>query len=349
MTKSPRSKHGRLSPSDWSDRSDDELLQLRVRDLGLQISTSRLEPFIAQLYEELDAQGLTFRPPCYLADEWFCPDKVPMIAFPFCLAHARLMQLEKKIMFEVEGDSPENCMRLLRHECGHAINYAYQLYKRTRWRELFGQFSTSYTSNYSFHPYSRHYVAHLGDSYAQAHPDEDFAETFAVWLTPGRTWEQKYDDWPVIGKLRYVDKLMARIGEQPPINTERDMPYSATRMTSTLAAFYERKRKVLGEEFSGYYDDALKRIFAQSTTRADAVKASRFLRRHRRQIVDSVTAWTPQRKFDVNHLTQRLIRRCDTLGLYVKTSDATCLIDSTALISATVNRVLRKHDSKDPS
>lgn len=334
-------RHRAGSVADWEMLSDAEILAWRVRDLGLRIDESPLWDVIQELYGELDAKGLGFRPPCYLADEWFCPDRIPVIGVPFCLAHPRLMRLEKRMMDEVEGGTPETCMRLLRHECGHAINYAYGLYKRTRWRELFGPFSSTYSATYAFRPYSRHYVLHLDDGYAQAHPDEDFAETFAVWLTPDSNWMEKYAKWPVIRKLRYVDAIMGRIGHNPPTNRSHDMPYAAARMTSTLDTYYERKRKEMGEGFVGYYDDALCRIFTKISPSTDAIKASALLRRHGRRIVEVVTTWNPHRKYDMRRLLSRMAHRCDANALYVAGSEADTLVNFTAFLCAIIGKTLR--------
>ena len=325
---------------DWDKLPDDEIMKIRVRDLNLQIQDSELEPLIERLYEELDAHGISFHPSCYLADEWFCPEKVPIIGIPFCLAHPRLKQIEQKMLYEVEGGTDESCMKLLRHECGHALNYAYDVYKKTRWRELFGLFSARYSDSYYYLPYSRRFVIHLEDNYAQSHPDEDFAETFAVWLTPNSNWEQKYQDWPVIKKLRYVDSLMKRIGSRPAVNTVRERPpWSASRMTSTLAAHYERKRKALGSEFQGFYDDSLEALF--SSKPAGALRASRLLRHHRRELVDSVSRWTGHRKYDIRQLVNTLIARCDALNLYAKPTQTDNIIGLTSLLTAIAGNTLK--------
>ena len=320
---------------DWDKLSDDEILQIRVRDLRLQIHGSELESQIERLSEELDTKGIRFHPSCYLADEWLCPDRVPIIGIPFCLAHPRLKHIEQKMLYEVEGGNAGSCMKLLRHECGHALNYAYELYKKTRWRELFGSFSARYSGSYYFQPYSRRFVIHLEDNYAQSHPDEDFAETFAVWLTPGSGWEQKYRGWPVMKKLRYVDNLMTRIENQPPINTARERPpWSAARMTSTLAAHYDRKRKALGSEFQGFYDDSLETLFSSRVGSSSRLKASQFLRRYRRDLVDSVCRWTGHRKYDIHQLLNTLITRCDALDLHAKPNETENIISLTALLAA---------------
>ncbi len=337
----PRRK--RRPPVDWETLPDEQLLQIRVRDLGLRIEGSPLAGQIDRLYAELAGRGITFRPPCYLADEWFCPDRVPVIGVPFFLTHPRLTRLEKKMMLEAEGGTDSACMELLRHEAGHAINYAYELYRKTRWRELFGRFSAKYSSDYNPLPYSKRYVTHLPDHYAQAHQDEDFAETFAVWLVMGEAWRTKYRGWPVIRKLRYVDSLMKRIGPAPPAVTTRETPYSATRMIRTLAAYYERKRAGMGEDFPGYYDPGLIRLFGRRTGES-AEPASRFLRRCRRAIVDSVAAWTGERKFDIDRLLKKLMRRSDALELSVTRGEAEMACELGAFVTAVMMNIHRFHE-----
>jgi hypothetical protein len=317
----------------WQELSNEQLLKVRIRDLNLHISDSGLETAVYQLYHELETKQIQFHPPCYLADEWLCPDKEPIIGIPFFLAHPRSKALEIEMMYEAEGANPSDCMKLLRHECGHAINYAYKLYTRTRWRELFGLFSTKYSDSYRYQPYSKRFVVHLDDHYAQAHPDEDFAETFAVWLTPESQWQKKYAKWPALQKLIYVDSLMKKIGSQPPIVTAQSSPpWAASRMRSTLAAYYERKRNQLGREFMGYYDDSLKSVFSTEAKNEKYLKATNLLRKHRNAIVDHLTQWTGHRKFDLHKLINRIILRCKCLELYA-VDDLNNLIAVTVFLS----------------
>jgi Putative zinc-binding metallo-peptidase len=331
-------------PANWDALPEEEILQMRVRDLKLEIAGSAVEPFIQHLHEELEAVGIHFHPPCYFADEWLCPEKVPIIGIPFYLAHPRLKHIEKKMMFEVEGGTDASCMKLLRHECGHALNYAYDLYKKTRWRELFGPFSARYMNSYYAQPYSRRFVVHLDDNYAQCHPDEDFAETFAVWLAPDSLWQTKYREWPVIKKLRYIEGVMKKIGGQSPLNVpERTPPWSASRMTSTLAAHYERKRRALGSEFKGFYDDSLKELFAAKRPGPATAKASHLLRQYRRRIIDNVTRWTGHRKYDVHQLVNRLIMRCEGLDLYADTHDIIAITALVTAIASNTYRINKKH------
>ena len=137
-------------------------------------------------------RGIRFRPHCWLAQEWFSPDGIPGIAIPFYLAHRRLMSIERRFMREVEGGNRNWLMRILRHEAGHAIDSAYRLRRRSRWRAVFGPASLPYPDTYRPRPGSRRFVQHLGAWYAQAHPTEDFAETFAVWLKPRSPWRREY-------------------------------------------------------------------------------------------------------------------------------------------------------------
>jgi hypothetical protein len=320
-----------------------------VRDLGLQIAGSAVEPLIHRLYGELDAAGIRFHPPCYFADEWLCPEKVPIIGIPFYLAHPRLKHIEKKMMFEVEGETERSCMKLLRHECGHALNYAYELYRKTRWRQLFGPFSARYSDTYYAQPYSRRFVTHLEDNYAQCHPDEDFAETFAVWLAPNSGWPVKYRGWPVISKLRYIDGLAKKIGGQTPLHVNQGTPpWSASRMISTLASYYDRKRKVLGTEFKGFYDDSLKELFAAGHADGAATKASHLLRQNRRQITDSVTRWTGHRKYDIYQLVDRLAARCEALDLYARQNQTHDIIAITALVATVASNTFRVNKKHSP-
>src|ERR1700742_3629585 len=225
----------------WTRLSDEELLKLRFCDLKLSIDRSSLQRQIGRLYEELENRGIHFRPHVWLSEEWFSPDGVPGIAIPFYLAHPRLEKLERRIMRAAEGGNSRWCMRILRHEAGHALDNAYRLRRRKRWREIFGPASLQYPAHYKARPGSRRYVHHLGEWYAQAHPTEDFAETFAVWLKPNSSWRKSYADWPALNKLSVVEELMTSVkSSRPPVrNRLRLEPIEQN--TRTLAQHYRRK------------------------------------------------------------------------------------------------------------
>src|SRR3954470_18932411 len=213
------------------------LLGRRISELGLGIRGTRVERLVSQLYDELATKGLAFRPPVYLSDQWGCPDGTPLIGVPFYLVDARLERIEAEMSAGVEND--EEAMRYMRHEAGHAVNYAFRLYDRADWQAAFGAFTKPYRERYRADPFSRDYVRHILGWYAQKHPDEDFAETFAVWMTPGLDWKSDYRGWPALAKLDYVDHVMREIADQVPAMpspTDDDLPVEA--MHYTVAEHY---------------------------------------------------------------------------------------------------------------
>jgi hypothetical protein len=306
-------------PSEWASWDDTHLLTLRLSELELAIEGSDLEKRIAQLDSELGARGLLFRPHYWLSDEWFTPDGVPGIAIPFYLAHPRLARLELHQMLEVEGGTHEWCMKILRHEAGHAIENAFRLRRRPRRRELFGSTRVAYPEYYSPRPYSKSFVIHLDAWYAQSHPDEDFAETFAVWLDPESKWRERYRGWPALRKLEYMDELMQRLaGRRPPVDRqERVDPLSSLR--KTLKQHYERKRAHYGVDRPEFYDRDLRRLFSDAPEHAHQPTAASFLVRHRREIRLLVGRWTHEYQYTIDQVLGDMIARCRELNLRLAT------------------------------
>jgi len=207
---------------------------------------------------------------------------------------------------------------LMRHEAGHAYSYAYQLQRKKTWQQSFGQTSDEETPNtYRPRPFSRSYVVHLEDWYAQAHPDEDFAETFAIWLTPGLDWRKRYAGWKALQKLEYVDELMRSLAGQLPVHAPKYRAADYNFLNVKLKTYYARKRKLYEETYPDFYDADLRQLFAAPA----GLKASRYLRLRRRRLMNSVSEWTNERKFSVNRLLARLIERCDQLGLHAHNDD----------------------------
>ncbi|MDP8258894.1 MAG: putative zinc-binding metallopeptidase [Candidatus Aadella gelida] len=295
--------------------SDEELLSVRMCDLGLGIKDTWLENCVAQLYKELDEKGITIHPPCYVADEWLCPDGEPVIGIAFFLTHPRLRKLEQTMMLEIEGGDKKSCMQLLRHEAGHAINYAYRLHGRKKWREIFGEFSAEYGDRYKYRPYSKSFVRHLEDWYAQYHPDEDFAETFAVWLDPESDWEKKYKGWKALAKLKYVDKLMKEISDKKPKVAKGEKFWQASKLKTTLKTHYKRKKKLYEESYPDFHDMHLMKIFTDKEEDGKGEKAFKLIKHHRKDMLDEVALWTGEKKFIINRLLKDVIDRCRHLGL----------------------------------
>lgn len=311
-----------MEATDWASLSDDELLEKKISRLGLNLEGTRLQPLIQQFYDELSQKGLVFQPPCHIGDEWFVPVGIPAIFIPFFLVHDRLRQLERKIILEVEGDTSEWFMKLIRHEAAHAYAFAYQVFKKRKWQRTFGRSSAEETpSFYRPRPYSRSFVVHLDDWYAQSHPDEDFAETFAVWLTPGLDWRARYKGWKALQKLEYLDELMQSLAGKPPASIPAYRPEDYDCLNVKLKTYYARKRKLYEDSFPDFYDNDLRQLFDAGPDVEGRVKASSYLRHHRRQLESAVCQWTNERKYRVNQLLGRLITRCDQLGLYLKAYD----------------------------
>jgi len=326
-----------MEAADWANLSDEELLEKKISQLGLKLEGTELQPLVQRLYEELTQKGLVFHPPCHIGDEWFVPVGTPAIFIPFFLVHERLRKLERKMMLEVEGETPEWFMKLIRHEAAHAYFYAFQLQKKTKWRRTFGATSAEETPQfYRPRPYSRSYVVHLDDWYAQSHPDEDFAETFAVWLTPGLDWRARYQDWKALPKLEYVDELMRSLAGKPPVHQPAYRVGDHDCLNVKLKTYYQRKRKLYEDSYPDFYDNDLKQLFAAGPDVEGRVKASAYLRHHRRQLMDAVCQWTNEKKYRVNKLLTRLIDRCDQLELYLKAYDPKQNLQVSAYITTLV-------------
>jgi hypothetical protein len=327
----------------WPTLKDEELLKFRIRDLELSIEGTPLEPRIQVLHQELEAKGLRFKPKVYLGDEWFSPEGMVAIAVPFYLAHPRLMTLEKAVMLEVEGGDPGYFMKLLRHEAGHCFDHAYRVSRRKQWRELFGSPEKDYNpETYRPRPYSRSYVRHLENWYAQAHPDEDFAETFATWLDPNSEWRKKYKDWPIAyKKLKYVDQLARELAERAPRGAKGYLPFSATNLKTSLEKYYTKRRREQAEQYPDFFDGDLKRIFTDDPALSKREHgAANFMKRHRKEIIDSVSYWTGERKFTINALVRRLIGRCEQLGLKVSRNEAHVTLEVASYLATLVTHYL---------
>jgi len=302
----------------WTRLSDEELLGVRFCDLKLSIERSRLKRQIRRLYAELESRGIQFRPHVWLAEEWFSPDGVPGIAVPFYLAHPRLERLERRIMREAEGGNSRWFMRILRHEAGHALDNAYRLRRRKRWREVFGPASLQYPARYKARPGSRRYVHHLGEWYAQSHPTEDFAETFAVWLRPNSGWRKSYADWPAFDKLQVVDELMASLrGVRPPVrNRLRIEPIGLDKRT--LAEHYRAKLVRHHRYRRGLADDLLQRVFSRERPSRRSMLAAALLRARKTSLTAVVAQALGLERYSVEQILNMLIERCDSLRLYVR-------------------------------
>jgi len=290
-----------------------EILSKPIRELGLKVEGSPLERFVQQLYRELETKKLMkFRPPVYLTDEWGCPSGEPIIGIPFYLAHPQLAQLEKETN---DLEDSREIMMILRHEAGHAFNYAYKLHRTPEWKQLFGPFRRPYHDSYRPVLFSRNHVRYLPGWYAQKHPDEDFAETFAVWLTPRSAWRKRYRGWGAMAKLLYVDRIARELANFDPLRRRAETDVTVNEMEMTVAEFYHRNGQQiqLGDLL---LDTDLRDIFDASKRRKSAKPAAQFLQQHRKTVVDKVAYWTGAQRPLVKKLVEAVEKRLAELNLF---------------------------------
>jgi Putative zinc-binding metallo-peptidase len=291
---------------------------MRFCDLKLSLERSPLARHLRRLHADLARRGLRVRPHVWLSEEWFSPDGVPGFAVPFYLAHPRLERLERRITGEAEGSNSRLLLRILRHEAGHALDNAYRLRRRRRWREVFGPASLAYPARYRARAGSRRYVHHLGEWYAQAHPTEDFAETFAVWLAPKSGWRKSYADWPALHKLRAVEELIAGVRDQRPPVRNRTRIEPLERNTRTLAQHYRRKLAHNRLIRRGLADELLQRAFTPERARKGTVRAATLLRANARRLTATVSRALALERYSVEQILRMLIERSERLKLYVR-------------------------------
>jgi len=227
-------------------------LAVPIRDLGLAIADSPLEPLLAEFEAELERAGIRrLRPRFYLSTEWGVNEGTIAIAIPFYLARTELTALHAERVGHVEGVGGRDILRYFRHEMGHVVNYAYRLYETEEWIELFGPMTRPYLEDYQVEPFSRRYVRHLPGWYAQKHPDEDWSETFAVWMTPGLDWHADYAEWPeALAKLQYCDRTMAELVNRDPIETSAELDQDVSELGFSIEDYYRGNPTTFGEAIS---------------------------------------------------------------------------------------------------
>jgi hypothetical protein len=244
----------------------------------------------------------------------------------------------------IEASTEDEILSYLRHEAGHAFNYAYKLYDTPEWRQIFGPFEAPYLEEYTPQPFSRRFVRHIPGWYAQKHPDEDFSETFAVWLTPDSNWREHYRGWGCYPKLEYVERIVREYGAREPAVTGADYDFTAEDLGYSVEEYYRRVRPEL-IELPAQFDGELRRIFAAKAVQAESQAADAFITEHRRKIVLDVAYWTGLYDVRVRSLVNHLIERCRKLGLRVpaRRTEAV-LIDFMAFVTALCMNKLYKGD-----
>jgi len=320
-------------PPDWTVLPDAELLSLRMSDLPLSIEGTALEGRIKQVQAELEARELRFPMHFYISSEWFTPNGTVSMAVPFYLTHPRLERLEKAQMLEVEGGDHDWCMRILRHEAGHVIDNVYRLALRRRRRSIFGPSTHPYPEFYDPKPYSKSFVQHLDPWYAQAHPDEDFAETFAVWLMPESDWPTRYAGWPALSKLEYMDELMRGLRGKQPVVTSSEEIDPLRSLRHSLAHHYRSRRRRHGLDHPEFYDRELRRLFSDAPEYANNMTAAQFLGRIRRPVRRLVASWTGIYQYTIDRVLEDMILRCRDLKLRLAVPEEQARHEFTVLLT----------------
>ncbi len=326
-----RVRGGRVQ--EWASWPDEKLLDLRLCDLDLSIEGSKLEGRIERIYRNLERRNIRFRPHYWLAEDWFTPDGVPGTAIPFFLVHPRLSLLERNKMMEVEGGTREWCLRILRHEVGHALDNAFGLRRKRKRQAIFGKSSQPYPDYYAPRPYSKKFVLHLDYWYAQSHPDEDFAETFAVWFRANSKWKRRYAGWPALKKLEYMDSLMKEIAGKKPLVRSRRRIDPISGVKKTLREYYSEKRVRYGLDYPDFYDRDLRRLFSNAPEYRKNPSAGTFLRRIRKEMRRKVAGWTGTYQYTIDQVLSDMIARCQELKLRITGPEDQVKLDFTVLLT----------------
>ena len=322
--------------------ANSDLLNLRFKDLGLNLSHSPMLKWINDVEKELSVHGLHFKPHYWIADEWFVADGIAGVAIPFYLFHPALTRLHKSQGYEVEGCTEIQFKKLLRHKLGHAIDNAFGLRRSKKRQRLFGLTSTHYPTSYHPKLHSRHYVRHLNSGYAQAHPDEDWAETFAVWLNPRSNWKERYKNWPALKKLQLVDELMHSLRglkvKRRDQNTVGDVSHSNKR----LKEFYQLQKSQKSINQCGYLKKLVPQVFVSTTSRDENVQTLKFLKSHRRSLCQSVARRTGYHQYQIDFILKDLITTCQSQNLRLPYPQKQSKILVVGALSKWVPRVIER-------
>lgn len=298
----------------------------------------------ARVFDELADRQIRVRPSIWLSEEWFNPDGVVGFAIPFYLAHPRLIRLERHLMLEAEGVSEREALRIIRHETGHAIDEAFQFYQRPEYLAVFGSPVRRYPTSYAVEPHSKRHVVHLNAWYAQSHPVEDFAETFAIWLRPRRSWRAQYRDWPAIEKLEAVNAWMTQCRNIPPLVTEQRPESELHDNERSLAQHYDEKRAFYGVGASAKFDSELRRIFPDGTkasVNGRASSATSILRTIRSSVRKELARPLGVPAYTVDQVLRQLIQRSRAMNLKHAQPTAATIEAVVKLVSRATTDILK--------
>ena len=297
---------GKIRSSFYSE----QLNKIPLKDVEQRISLYK-----RILQRELRRKGVSFDFHIWVSDDWFCPDGVPGFAIPFYLFHPELLKIEKQEIGYVEGCSEKQILKLMRHELGHCIDNAFRLRKNKLRQEIFGSHRIEYPDFYTPKKYSKSFVHYLGDNYAQSHPDEDFAETFAVWLDPQSCWENRYKNTPAFKKLVFMKKLMREVGQKKSKLKNKNRVDPIERIKKTLKEHYFEKRSRLGLRKLDRIDRELK-VFSNAVKGpGPEVSVSSYLREERKKLCKRLALETDSYQYHINYVITKTIERAQKMQI----------------------------------
>jgi Putative zinc-binding metallo-peptidase len=326
-----------------------------IRDLKLSIEETRLVPLLDQFKAELVAKGIKrLVPKFHLSTEWGVPFGSVVIGIPFYLARPELTDLHGEEVGHIEGFNEHDILRYLRHEMGHVVNYGYKLYDEEEWVTLFGSITQPYLEDYRPQPFSRRFVRHLPGWYAQKHPDEDWAETFAVWMTPDQDWRADYTSWPTaLAKLEYCERTMARLADRDPLVTAVETDEDVGELAYSLREYYKNQPAENEPPAAAGLDGDLRTIFddlspsagegAEEAAAKETRPAATLIRRLERQLMADVFRWTGHFPEKTRSLMRHLAQRAEALKqVYPLVAESEAIIGVTILVtSLAMNHVHR--------
>ena len=317
-----------------------ELLHTPINQLGLKIKGTVFEQAIPSVKEEMRTVGLNkLEPVFYISTGYGCIAGSPIISLGFYDFHPLLKELNQEFRGWRYSDS--EIYDLLRHEVGHAFCYSYKLYRTLEFRNLFnveGHFFNTYPddNNYAYNPWSRSFVNPAGDHYAQKHPDEDFAETFCVWLRPRSGWRKNYKGRPqVLRKLRYTDRIVKELGRQVPlVETRLNWMYEKVEnLKLTVAEFMSARPRGYEAAATGYVDRDLRELFraqprltdhpaGRRALFRDYMRAEQFIREHKLSLVSRISYWVGVDTAVTLDVLEKCIARAHALNLWIERAQA---------------------------
>ncbi|HTY62851.1 MAG TPA: putative zinc-binding metallopeptidase [Acidobacteriota bacterium] len=329
-----------------------EILHTAVNKLGLALKGTLIDEAIRRVREDMARVGITqLNPNFYLSNSYGCVAGTTNIAVGFYDCSEYLRQLNKEIRNWLYD--PADILQIIRHEVGHAFCYAYKLYRTKEFRRLFkvkGHFFNTYTEHLGgrANPWSADFVNPAGDYYAQKHPDEDFAETFSVWLTPEVDWQDQFRSKPgALKKLSYVERVVSDFGRQGTLlnnggSNTLDMPVE--QLSMTVAQFLGAKTaqmKTYRRRATSYVDGDLRELFQGSPRnlplhrfRREYRRGARFLRTYKRLLINRVSYWVGVEDFVVSDLIDKLAIRARATERFLKLADSEKkLIEVTAYLT----------------